>query len=681
MNIKGTKNQSMFAIIFILIVVSAVVYLPLIYKLGYYKDDWYLLYAGHSQGPEIFKLIYQIDRPARAFVMGAAYYLFGNNALLYNISGYLFRLLGAISLVWLLKMLWNDHRISIMWMGILFVIYPGFLSQINPIDYQSQLIALFLGILSIALNVKALENSKPIIRVLLMILAISTGWFYLGLVEYFMGLEAFRFLCIFIIANTKSEKSSLPRKLFKTIKLWIPASIIPFGFIIWRLFLFENQRKATNIYFQLFALVTSPIQTLLTWVTNLFKDIINVIFLAWAVPLSEIAYKLNYRYFIIGLVLGIICVLIVVLGTLLMRKFIGCKENQQQSDWLGEALWLGLITVIFCLIPITIVNRIITFPHFSRYALASSIGGAIFLVALIRSIASRRLQLFLLSFLVFVGTITHYANAKSASIETETLNKFWWQVSWRIPQLEPGTNIVANYPSSFIEEDYFVWGPANLIYNPTISDKWPIQLRISATVFNEENRNNIIARQGKEFFDRRGLYFYRNFRKVLIITQPSLESCVQVIDGNQPEVSKYEDSDIVSIAPYSRIDRVLFNQPPISPPISIFGPEPFHDWCFYYEKASLARQQDDWETVVEMGDEAALNGFSPSDPIEWMPFLQAYIVLGEIEKIQPIATEINQDPFVKIQTCDLIMKMAETEQINENIINDIDQMIPCLSLE
>ncbi|GAH32859.1 unnamed protein product, partial [marine sediment metagenome] len=69
------------------------------------------------------------------------------------------------------------------------------------------------------------------------------------------------------------------------------------------------------------------------------------------------------------------------------------------------------------------------------------------------------------------------------------------------------------------------------------------------------------------------------------------------------------------------------------------------------------------------------------DPIEWMPFLQAYIILGEIEKIQPIATEINQDPFVKIQTCDLIMKMAETEQINENIINDIDQMIPCLSLE
>jgi len=29
-----------------------------------------------------------------------------------------------------------------------------------------------------------------------------------------------------------------------------------------------------------------------------------------------------------------------------------------------------------------------------------------------------------------------------------------------------------------------------------------------------------------------------------------------------------------------------------------------HGWCYYYQKANLARQQGDWEQVIALGREA-----------------------------------------------------------------------------
>jgi len=677
---KLSFNQSIIPIAVILLFVSALIYLPLVNQLGYYNDDWYLMYAGHSQGPEIFKLVFSIDRPARSLIMSSAYFLFKNNALFYNISGYIFRLLGAISLVWLLQLLWPKHRIAIMWIGVLFVIYPGFLSQINSIDYLSHLVGIFLGIFSITLYIQALITSKPIFKFILIPIAIITGWFYLGLFEYFIGLEVFRLLCISIIINRSYKNRKLLQKGVQIIRVWMPALIIPFGFLFWRLYLFENQRQATDIYAQLSPFFISPIQTLKLWTINLFQDTLNVIFLAWSVPLYKIAFPINSQDLIIGAFVGVLCIIVVALGILWIQNCEGNKDIQHQKEWLHEVIWIGLIAAIFGLLPITIANRHIIFPGFSRYTLVSSIGGVIFLVGLIYYLSSKRMQLFIFFLLILIAAVTHYANTTIAARETASLNNFWWQVSWRIPHLEKGTNIIANYPIGAIEEDYFVWGPANLIYYPEKSDKLPIQLSISATVLNKGNVINIISNKGKEFFYRRGLYLYRNFRKTLVITQPGLKSCVQVIDGKQPELSSYEDSDIMLIAPFSRIDRILLNKTFAHPPSSIFGQEPTHNWCYYYEKASLARQQNNWETIVRLGEEAYLKGFSPSDEIEWMPFLQAYIILGEKDKIQQIAPLINKDPFVKAQVCKMLNNMVQTNYINEKEYQILVQLIPCQSL-
>jgi hypothetical protein len=90
-----------------------------------------------------------------------------------------------------------------------------------------------------------------------------------------------------------------------------------------------------------------------------------------------------------------------------------------------------------------------------------------------------------------------------------------------------------------------------------------------------------------------------------------------------------------------------------------FGSEPPHEWCYYYQKADLARQQNDWQTVAELGDEAQKLGLHPNDQIEWMPFLQAYAWIDDIKQVRAIAKRINTDPFYQDQACQNLKALAD----------------------
>ena len=85
---------------------------------------------------KFFMMSYNIDRPARAYVQIPLFVLFGENVIPYHISLYLFRLAGALAFFWILYMVWPGRRLAIFSMSLLFLIYPGFLAQTTPIDYQ-----------------------------------------------------------------------------------------------------------------------------------------------------------------------------------------------------------------------------------------------------------------------------------------------------------------------------------------------------------------------------------------------------------------------------------------------------------------------------------------------------------------------------------------------------------------
>jgi hypothetical protein len=61
----------------------------------------------------------------------------------------------------------------------------------------------------------------------------------------------------------------------------------------------------------------------------------------------------------------------------------------------------------------------------------------------------------------------------------------------------------------------------------------------------------------------------------------------------------------------------------------VFGPEPARTWCYFFEKAELALQNEDWNAILDLTKDVETQKLHPNERLEWMPFLQAYALSGD----------------------------------------------------
>lgn len=638
-----------FLIFAALTIIAGLAYLPFVRQFGYFNDDWYLMYAAGAKGAAVFREIFSIDRPGRVLVMMPTYWLFGQNPLYYNLSVYFFRLIGAIGLYWLLHMLWPRQRAAAANMAVLFLIYPGFLSQPNAIDYQSHIVGLAAAMLSIACTVKAVLSERSSNKSGFFSVAILLGWFYLWQMEWYIGFEFLRWASIFVLISRVG--GTVIQKVVRTIRRAYPLIFVPVVFLFWRIALFHPERGATDIGLQLDQVIQSPLTTGLHWLVTMLTDAWKVAFLAWGQPLLSLLPWLWTRNLLL-LGLGVSAVSAAIL--LVILKQAESPEKSDEEEWKLEAFGLGFSSVIAGLIPIILVNRYVDFTFYSRYTLVSSAGAAILLVSLVSSLKQTGLQKIMIAILVLIATLTHFANSQRAVQITGATRDFWWQVSWRIPQLDKNTTLVANYAIGATEEDYFVWGPANLIYYPDGTNDQYLQPGVYAAILNQNTVNNTLLNEGQEYDSRRTIRTYKNYRRLLVLTQPTMNSCVHVIDGREPEYSSFENASIRMIGPYSNFEHILATEPATTPPAIVFGSEPKHNWCYFYQKASLARQREAWDEIRALGEQVLSRNLMPGDSIEWMPFLQAYAQIGDVGRLQELSPTVVSDPIVAQQACRIL---------------------------
>ncbi len=548
----------------VLAFVGVLVYLPLASKMGLYKDDWFLIFDAHTQGSQFFHEIYRIDRPARAYVMQLVYNLFGDRVLYYHLSAYLYRFLASWALFWALDMIWTQYKKPNFLIALLLLIYPGFLSQFNPIDYQAQLLCLCLAMASIAFTVKAIKVQNPAARLTWIGLSIITGILYPALVDYMLGLEVLR-LGLIVQIVSQENKPGFKEYLQRIIRLWLPFISAPLVFLVWRLFFFETERRATDLGAQFGQVFSSPLGGL-WWFVNWIQDTFRVVLLAWAVPFYNLVFNLRLKDFLVGTGLGLLVVLLVLTGLLGSWKLNPRTfADETDSQWKKQTLLTGAITAVLALLPVIVANRHADFGDYSRYTLASAAGVAMILTVFVFSINSAQWRIALVASLVFIASLTHYANAVNAVGETENVRNFWWQVAWRVPNIKPGTTLVANYPVGAIQEDYFVWAPANFIYYPEKQNVIPIKLQLPAAVLTDDVVLQILIHRGEETPLRRGNELTRNFGNILVLTQASENSCVRLIDGNSPNLSVGDSQRILLVAPNSKLDNVIAGEEDSTP--------------------------------------------------------------------------------------------------------------------
>jgi hypothetical protein len=155
---KIFKNETFIAVLLIL-VTSLAAYGLGIPKLGYYHDDWYLLWSGQARGAASIIPLFSTDRPFMGVIYSLVYRLLGDRIVNWHLYALLWRFIGGLAFFWILRLIWPKDKYITTLMTVLFIVYPGFLSQPNANTKQNHLYGFGTALLSRILPAAPLKFS------------------------------------------------------------------------------------------------------------------------------------------------------------------------------------------------------------------------------------------------------------------------------------------------------------------------------------------------------------------------------------------------------------------------------------------------------------------------------------------------------------------------------------------
>ncbi len=626
-------------------VMAVLAYLSMAGRTGFYRDDWHVVWSGTARGALSVFDLHVVDRPFMGAVYALAFAIFGNHPLGWYLYAFGLRLAGGLAFLWLVRLLWPQRRWETSAMALLFVVYPGFLQLPEASAYQAHLTALLAGTLSLALTVAALKSARPGRAGLLTVLSALAALFSYLMMEWMVGLEGARLaLIVYWALRNEPDRIAAARK---ALLRWLPYLLAVGVFLTWRLFIFKSARPVTDTNALKQMYLSNPLGMLLRLVIETGRDFFETAFLAYGVPLYNLAARAGYPDLLAGLGLALIGAGLAWLAWRLLREEPVEQDQPEERGWQGQAALLGAVMLVAGLLPVTLSNRDVLFSDtFDRYTLAALPGAAIFLVAGICAFLRRPYRVSAVAFLLGVSILTHYENGAYFRNFWEAQRQVWWQLSWRAPDLKDNTALVVQMPEAYrLAEGYEAWGPANLIYRP--QSHTPL---ISAETLNDESLLQMLRQEsyGRSF---RRVEYTVDFKNLLVLSEPGDGACLHVLDRDTLEVSEHEDPSVRLLAAYSSASLILPEGESHSPAASIFGHEPALGWCYYYQKASLARQRGDWAEVARLGDEAFQSGFAPRDASEWMPFYEGYAQTGNIAQSNRIGQILRAEPGFTAAYC------------------------------
>lgn len=653
-----TKNSILFLI---LLIFAALIYLPGLREIGYYRDDWNNVYNAFTQGAEMLIRHYSSDRPADGYLLSWVYSYFGPNPFPYLLCNLTCRFLSALCFFGMLILVWPRKKAAAFCAAAFFLVFPGYLRQVDGIAYLPHQVAMLSICASIWLSILVLKINKIYLKIITGFLSILLALAEMFLMEYYIGLEAFRlFLFGFYFYN--HSQRTIFQTFRKTVIVYIPWLTGAAFFFYWRSFLFEASRHGTDVESVLTPLFQHPKYVGLSLLAKLIKNTAKIIFGSWTVPPYNVLNGTNVKDFWPAAAIAMVLTLLILLPVIVLiqheLEFSDKKDVEEQKDkklpWQIQWIISGFFAVVLTIAPLIIAEREITFSSsLDRFAYPGSLCAILLILGLIGLISKEWVKTTVIAWMVLSAVMTQRINQQNHMLQTRLTKDFWWQLSWRAPDISEYTMVIANPGGFSPEEDYEIFSPINLIYYPERD-----HTAVGSEVLNTGSIRN--AQMGL-ITDRtvREIYVWKDYNNLLALTKPTAKSCLQVIDGLNPVYSPDEWSKIVEIGTYSKIDRIIPDADPHIPAEAFFGKEPDHGWCYYYEKMSLAQQLEDWEGLAEIADEALAQGESAEDRVEWLPLVMGYALTGRLDEAKPYGEILKTDDYLKFQTCNYFSNEAQ----------------------
>lgn len=577
-------------------------YAPLIPWLGFYWDDWPILLFVHNKQWGQLLTHFSYDRPFSPwpfFIIGQL----GTHPLVWHFSMLLLRWLGVVSMAWSLKALWPTRPRFILYVALLFAVYPGYLAQPVSVTFATQLGAQIAFFVSLGAMARAASQPQRYWRYTA--LGLAAAVVHLFTMEYFAGLDLLRVLFLWLILRRQHSRESLVRTAKRVAVQWAPYLLVLAAWLVWRFWLLELPQEPYPLQ-----LSRNPLRLIAQLAPSALRDFWHALAEVWA-------RTLHTRYWPAWFIGS--------LSTLSFVWLLSRRPKEGNSEPLHQAALLGVAAFFLGLLPIWITgNHAYESGYESRYLMAGLMGAALLVAwALTTLIRSPRWRAIALAVLLGLAVSSQIENAQGFRQDWQAQRSLYWQLHWRAPDIAPGTAIITPDRQTQWVGEPLLGAALNTLYPirsaAPIADLWNLELRYSHTL------DPILRGEGYDI-NYRGHIFHTEPGDLLLVRMGPEGSCLWTLDAYD-QFNPYLTDDERQVAAYSNHARILAQGSP--PDRSIFGAEPPRGWCYYYQQAQLANQSGAPAAAVQALQAAARAGLQPALSIEWLPLVRAYAALGE----------------------------------------------------
>jgi hypothetical protein len=612
-------------VLFILAFVSFGVLIP---WLGLYSDDWHY-----------FWLSYRLDYITRFFVgnrpyLGAVYdfinNILGPSPLQWHIVLFLLKWTGVTALWFTLKKVFYDQKNMAKWICLLFAFYPGNLILFQPLVFLLLVIQINLFFLSLLFCILAIQ--QPRWRLVFIFLSLTASLLNLVASEYFFFLELLRPLFLWLVLRPSIQ--GLRQRFKRTLLHWIPYLLIFMGALAWR-FLFQATLTSQQPWV-LQDLQKQPLNTLIELGREVMKSFYHLFFTAWNNPVLLDKIYEPKQLFITAYFFGLVLLsFIFFFEFFISRKQHENEETNSQKITSRMTGLIGLAALLLGGLPIWLSKFSVNFNFGTenRFVIPFILGISLFLVGITFIVFRDNLtRTFVLSLTLALGLGFQFITVNLYRQETENLKTFFWQMQWRIPSMQTGIHFITNPPPLPMEGENSLSAGINWIYGRNEAKK-----QIDYYLYFNQQRipkelGDLVKDKPLDVGHQIGDFSGDQLHLLAFYYSPP--ACLKLLDPS------FKNSSL-EVPSYISVAAVLSEPELITPEISplnrehlyqLFGKEPAHTWCFYFEQAELARQFKNWNEISALYTQVVDQGLKPAIAEEWFPFIEGLANLQNWQK-------------------------------------------------
>lgn len=593
----------------------------LINSLGFYQDDWYLVWMGEHYGPQVYITFFEGSRPLLAGIYMLTTQLIGTSTLAWQIFALLTRWLAVVAAWWALRLLWPKHVQEVTWMAVLLAIYPAFKQHFVSVVYSNAYIALMATFFSFGAMLMAIR--QPRWKWAWTIPAVLASTFSMVTTEYFFGLELFRPVFLWIVFGEPPGASSAHRSRSERLRLtlinWAPYLAVTAAFLIWRVFFFTSYMYGPKLADDL---SKSPLVAIFNIFQTLIQDAFEASFFAW-LQTFDFAKTLfpDLRQFLVswGIVIVVTALVAWYLLSLNSKTELTSESasDQARDHFPGQAVFLGIYSTLVVGWPFWYAGLNVELSGgFDRVTMPYMFGAAVLIVGLLAwLVKSRTAQVMVVSLLVGAAVLFQIRNAQTYQEVHQVQATLFRNLAWRAPGLKADANLLINDVPVDYTGNASMNAAFNWIYGPDERGSQPehkllyLPFKLGSEDLPDLNPGPHTANSVVAFYQPPG--------------------CVQVLDPQiHQDLPRLTDS-VRQAIPRSDLSQIDSEGKTAQANYSnLFDQDIFlrSDWCYYFEKADLARQLGLWPEIVSLGDEAFQKDLGPNDKFsaELLPFIEGY---------------------------------------------------------